>query len=492
MSEKASAPQTDAQAGTRSPGEREGREPGSAPVESGAMLFPLLVLAHYRTFMFDARYGRLGGIPARYAPDEQAGRPDGEGARQPTREAREEARHVYERALRKFQASEGTIRSVYWCVYAPSAVALTVKRRGPLRRVLGIRPPREPIVRIHTATDWLTSAFPEITLLQHHCDTLAMKAAEVLRGTAKVITLEWLFAEQKFLLAAAEEQARRSAPVSDGERSPARGGRGARDGGGSNGGAASPPVAVLPATGAIVSPAAPLSEIVRHARSELLEIERYYDRAANKAARIVYLWGMLAGTCLALGLVALLALIVDVSFYNVLLGEAEVRNFFVAIAAGALGAVVSVLMRMRREDGFTLDYEVGRAQSFRLDSFRPFIGATFGLVVYFALESGLLQIAVPDQNAETGGPEASFYFLALLAFLGGFSERLAKVVLGSAERTIAATFESDDATGAGGGPAAPAAEDEMLGRLERLGRLWKEGVLSDDELEAEKRALLGG
>ena len=50
--------------------------------------------------------------------------------------------------------------------------------------------------------------------------------------------------------------------------------------------------------------------------------------------------------------------------------------------------------------------------------------------------SELLQIAVPDDNAATGASAASTYFLALLAFVGGFSERLTHVVLGQAEKTM--------------------------------------------------------
>ena len=204
-----------------------GGDKGSAPVESGAILFPLLVLAHYRSFMFNARYGRPGGIPARYAPDDPARAVDGDASRQPTRETKEEARRDYERALAKFQASEGTIENAFWCVFAPSAVALTVKRHMRLRRLFGDRWQGEPTIRIHNATDWLTNAYPEITLLQHYCDTLAIKAAEVLRGTSKLIALEWLFSAHKLLLAAAEERARHaSTPSAGGQRSPARAARG--------------------------------------------------------------------------------------------------------------------------------------------------------------------------------------------------------------------------------------------------------------------------
>jgi hypothetical protein len=491
MNEKASAPQADAREQGRAPGEPERRENGSGPVESGAMLFPLLVLAHYRHFMFNARYGRLGGIPARFGPEDPR-IPDGDVSRQPSRETRDEARRAYERVLRKFQATEGAIEQAYWCVHAPSAVALTVKRRMPMRRFPGIRLPVEPTIRIHTATDWLTSSFPELVLLQHHCDTLAIKAAEVLRGTAKRITLEWLFSEQKFLLSAAEERVKAAAPDVPGIPTRDASGGGGTDGEGANG---SPPSApsrsVLPATGTVVSPAAPLSEVVKHARAELLEIERYYDRAANKAARIVYFWGMLNGAAVAFALIAILALIVHVSFRELDLDDAAVRNFFVCYTAGAVGAVVSVLTRMRRESGFTLDYEVGRGQSFRLGSFRPFIGAVFGLVIFFAIESDLLQLGVPDGDAATDGSDASFYFLALLAFVAGFSERLTHVVLGRAEKTIAATFENDDGMGqatASGGAAAPT--EDALARLERWALLRDQGVLSDEELQAQKHTEL--
>ena len=56
-------------------------------------------------------------------------------------EAKEEARRDYERSLAKFQASEGTIENAFWCVFAPSAVALTVKPHPRLRRLFGDRWP---------------------------------------------------------------------------------------------------------------------------------------------------------------------------------------------------------------------------------------------------------------------------------------------------------------------------------------------------------------
>ena len=327
-----------------------GGDSGSAPVESGAILFPLLVLAHYRSFMFNARYGRPGGIPARYAPDDPARGVDGDAARQPTREAKEEARRDYERSLAKFQASEGTIENAFWCVFAPSAVALTGETspapEASVRRSLAGRADHPLPQRDRLADECLSGDHPAPALLRYarhqgrrgparhgqaHRARVAVRRAQAAARRRRGAGQARLDA---FGHRPGVGRARRSASIA------------ATDG--TNGDATSPPVVVLSATGAAVSAAAPLPEITRHARNELLEIERYYDRAGNKAARIVYFWGMVTGTFVALGLAALLAFIVDVSFFNVGLGDPDVRNFFVCFAAGALGALVSVLSRMKR------------------------------------------------------------------------------------------------------------------------------------------------
>jgi hypothetical protein len=454
------------------------------------LLFSSLVLAHYRYFILNARYGELGGIPLRYAPEEARVR-DAEGSERPGTEASEEARREYEQALGTFVESEGNVESAYWCVFAPSGIALTRNARGGVLEFLRLR---EPPMRLHRESDWLTNAYADITLLLHHCDTVAAKVAKVLRGTAKRIALEWVFSEQRFLLAAAEERSRLRLAAANGAgrgsgngagTDTEEGSRGGREGGsdGESGRRSRPSSRSARLTAAFTTPATPGMEIVEHAQSELLEIEKYYDRAANKAGRITYFWGMVAGVVAALGLVALAALVVHESFFSVDVDVSNVRDFFVCFAAGALGAVVSVLTRMRREDGFELDYEAGRWQAFALGSFRPFIGAVFGLVIYFALQSDLLQIAVPDEDPTTGAPDASFYFLALLSFVAGFSERLTKVVLGGAERSIASALGGDD-----GKPSAGA--DPRAGRLELLVRLHADGKLTDEEFEAAKRTLL--
>jgi len=76
-----------------------------------------------------------------------------------------------------------------------------------------------------------------------------------------------------------------------------------------------------------------------------------------------------------------------------------------------------------RDSRFHLDHEVGQKEARRLGAFRPFIGATFGAVLYLALASDLVQLGALSPK------ERNLPFYAVIAFLAGFSERWAKVVL---------------------------------------------------------------
>jgi hypothetical protein len=98
--------------------------------------------------------------------------------------------------------------------------------------------------------------------------------------------------------------------------------------------------------------------------------------------------------------------------------------------AGAVGALVSTVSRMGSPDSgkFNVDFELGRPMIRRLGLFRPFVGAIFGAALAFLLISGLLDLK------PTSGLEPYYYGFA--AFLAGFSERFAKVMLGGAEERL--------------------------------------------------------
>ena len=292
----------------------------------------------------------------------------------------------YREVLERFERDEGELMHAYWATRRPSAVALTLKQAHPLVRMLS---DHDASIRLHRVTDWLARE-SQLAELLHHCDTLAIKVSEVLRGTPERIAMQWIYAVQSHLLGFIERTQGRADPAA-------------------------------------------LRAVCKGQSAELIEIERYYTRAASKAARIVYFWGMVIGAIVsgALGL-GLAALLWKSGWFE----EPNTRTaqtFFVCFAAGGLGAVVSVLMRMS-SNKFRVDFEVGRSTIRRLGSFRPFIGAVFGVTLFFLVKSGIPNIALPESDSET------FFFLGTLAFLAGFNERWTNVILGQAEQTIAASL----------------------------------------------------
>jgi hypothetical protein len=295
------------------------------------------------------------------------------------------AEEEYRSQLERFVTEHGTIINAYWCTSEASAVAITEK---PGDRVLGFLWRRPPQIRFHSATDWATRDAPDLGHAMHTAETLAIRVSEVLSGTSERIAMQWLLSVSGYLLSVVDKEHGRP-------------------------------------KGAEVSKAA------RRARAELAQVESYYDRAGEKAGRLVYFWGMMIGVA-ALGVVA----VAGASAYS-LIADFQLKNegtrmFFICYGMGAVGAIISVLTRMaaKGSDAF-LDYEVGRPSLRRVGSFRPVIGAVFAVVLYFALRSGLVQLTVDSAN-----DQELVYFYAALAFIAGFSERRARLLLGGATKML--------------------------------------------------------
>jgi len=433
MSQSAEAPIS---SNTRGLARGDDRRPGAQAPLPSAVLFTELVLAHYRWFVLNGRYGELGGLPVELAP------PGWHRGNRPSEEDREAAEARYREKLAEFTESEGDIVAAYWSVQIPSGIVMTTRKRGRIRTFM-----RGPEISLHRATTWLTGANSPVAELLHHCDTLGNKAGHILTRTPKEVAITWIFSTESYLLGVVEG------------RSCARTHTGDETNGRRNGDPAAPSKRVREAAektvadeSAAAENSAPAAEqetvavaeelsqddqdLIARGRAEIVEIEKYYDRAAGNAARFLYFWGMLSGAVIAGALAVVIALIAGASFDVIRLDSTSTRFFFACYTAGALGAIVSVLTRMRG-GRFILDYEVGRMPAFWLGAFRPFIGAVFGLVVYFALQSELLQVKRPDEAK-------AFFFFTFFAFLAGFSERLTHVILGRAERTVAGTLEEAD------------------------------------------------
>ena len=303
----------------------------------------------------------------------------------------EDGDDAYHRKLKSFERAEGKIQGAYWCTTAPSGVALTVREPPGHFRLF-----RHSQTRIHRASDWAVPLNGEpIAELLHHCDTLAIKASAVLTGTPARIVMQWIFSIESDLLGFIE----RSAGVLDKRE---------------------------------------VETFYNRVKKELIHVERYYHDAGNKSARLFFFFGMLGGVLLLAALGGLMGGL----FWA--FGVLEAHRFtrqtlFICLVAGGIGAVVSVLTRMG-SDKFKLDYEIGRTNAVLLGSFRPLLGAIFGVALYALFRSKIFQMTPPT------GTEA-YYFYASLAFLAGFNERWAHVIFTGAQRTISSTLGDEDGSG---------------------------------------------
>jgi hypothetical protein len=389
---------------TRSTTAPQQDEAAASRLSTGSLLFPDLVWAHYawqsrvRPHQFHpvelvTRRGLARILfrsrplsPASAEPAANGGRPPGDGSEADL----ETLKQDYETALLEFQGTEGQIIRAYWCSTEASAVVLTEKKKRfgwlPWRR--------SGSFELHRVTDWVTEAAPRIAELLHSGDTLTIRINRVLNAIPRRIAMEWVFSEQSYLLGFVER------------------------------------------TGSHQHPDALESTVRRH-QDEIDRLERYYDRAASKAARIWYFGGMLAGLAAVVALSTAIPFVLG-PFGGVDLATTTMRRFYACFVAGAVGAIVSVMTRMRDEERLNLDYEVGELLIVMLGAFRPVLGAIFGVVAYFAIDSGLIASKPPPNGIP-------FFYYALIAFLAGFSERFAHVILGKADLTVARSAAEADA-----------------------------------------------
>lgn len=298
--------------------------------------------------------------------------------------ASRETEAEFHRKLEQFEREEGKLAAAYWSTRTASAVAMTIGKPRAARNPIA---ETEMEIRMHRVTDWLTKDQSLIADVLHDCDLLAIRAGEILRGTSERIAMRWIFSVQEHVLGYIE---REDAPTAEKER-----------------------------------------EFAAGQRRELARIEEYYFRAAAKAGRIVYVSGMLAGAVTIAAAATTAALLL--SHYSSH-WDRGVEVLLLSIAAGAVGALVSVLSRMSGgSDKFSVDFEVGRPLLRRLGLYKPLVGAVFGVALYFMLASGLLMTKPPIGEA--------IYFYGAIAFLAGFSERFTGVIFGDVQRLV--TGEGD-------------------------------------------------
>jgi hypothetical protein len=292
--------------------------------------------------------------------------------------------------LESFEDASGEIVNAYWCREQASAVALTRRETVRSSRLAGRR--RRLEYRLHRVSDWVTGDTHEIADLLHDCDILAIKASHSLESVPRAVVMQWLLLVESHLLGFIERH-RDDPPGKEEAR-----------------------------------------KFAASERAELRRIEEYYFRAGEKRARMRYVEGMLG-----FGVVVLVALSVATAGVLSLFGALDlesdsVREFYASAAAGGIGAVISVLMRMSGRGEFAIDHELSRWEVTLVGSYRPLIGSVSGIVVYFLFQTPL----VPIEESALAMP-----LFVVVSFLAGFSERWTRMVLSSALRTVAGRDTED-------------------------------------------------
>jgi len=292
------------------------------------------------------------------------------------------------RRWRQFEDRYGRIDDAFWSVRDASAVALTVREK-PRRW----RSEPELVPRFHRATDWATRDEPDIAAALDACETLAVRAEEILRGPSELIALRRIKSVASHLLGFVDREWGRRPPRTAPHQTP-------------------------PTTNQSERRA-----FVSAQKKELACIERFYNRTGDGQARVLFFWGMFWGL---LTLVAVTAgtVVVARGLDWVDTGGPHWDDtvlFVVSVIAGALGAILSVLSRMASLTGtFSLDHEIGRKNIRWIGIYRPFVGGIYGLATFLMLAGGVLQVENP-------GSGEKYAYYATLALFSGFFERFTKL-----------------------------------------------------------------
>jgi len=314
---------------------------------------------------------------------------------QKTSNENDEDRTKYEAVLPEiysaFELTHGKILKLYAAGNFVSAIALTEKGSG-----------EHPNPELHIVFNVLEAMADcqettELASLLYECKRLALKANELLTGSHLLVCLDLIYWVATDATARLDDLA-----------------AGSQTNGSEQG-------QIRPQPDSSES-----AHLLKEWWGLLQDANDFYLRSVKRAADSTYVLGMFVG----LGVMAVLgcvfgAILASVSPHglhlNLLLG-----SFF----GGALGAMVSVMMRMTR-DRLNLNYETNRRQILEVGAFRPVIGIVFGLFLYFVLASGIFHVEAPSDHA------TQFYFYTVFAFIAGFSERFAQDMLRRAEGTLA-------------------------------------------------------
>jgi len=169
-----------------------------------------------------------------------------------------------------------------------------------------------------------------------------------------------------------------------------------------------------------------IEEALANANAHLHALSANIAQSSNQEAQVVYIRALLPGFVFVLALVAAYCYIIyRIGATHHWKSDAQLSWHLFAIAAttGALGAVVSVMLRVANQP-LTINYSAGRGIIRLGGVFRPVVGAIFGLVFFVLINAGLLQMLATPHTMATRA-----FFVAAVCFAAGLSERRAQDVI---------------------------------------------------------------
>jgi hypothetical protein len=166
-----------------------------------------------------------------------------------------------------------------------------------------------------------------------------------------------------------------------------------------------------------------IQEALNLANEHMNKLRQTIDQLSRRKAQVIYITGMFLG---------IFSVLVLVAFYVHAIFQASATRHWttstqlfwhiiaIAVASGALGAVVSVMLRVSNNP-LNIGFNAGRGLIWLSGYFRPIVGAIFGLAFYVLINAGLLQVLTAPRDIASRA-----FFVAAICFAAGFSERRAQ------------------------------------------------------------------
>ena len=162
------------------------------------------------------------------------------------------------------------------------------------------------------------------------------------------------------------------------------------------------------------------------------QARKFFQAAGKRHAQGEYMRGMALGFLAVLALVCLTGVVLSIRGAAT---DAIPSRLVMWCLAGAIGAPLSVLIRITRED-LSLNWEASRGEIWTAGAIRPAVGAVLGAAVPMFVIGGLAAITtnITDSNDLRG----QFFYLSL-ALGAGFSERWAPDLIAKQPAVLGST-----------------------------------------------------